>query len=81
MAQANKPLELEVVRLGAGSLFVNSTSFKVIGPMAGDHVHATGVWIPSTKTLIARDLGFNQVHLWFGEHDAATITDWSNGCI
>lgn len=41
--------------------------FEVLGPMQGDHVHATAVWIPEIKTLVAGDLLFNEVHLWTGE--------------
>lgn len=41
--------------------------FEVLGPMQGDHVHATAVWIPAIKTLVAGDLLFNEMHLWLGE--------------
>ena len=41
--------------------------FEVLGPMQGDHVHATAVWIPEIKTLVAGDLLFNEVHLWTSE--------------
>jgi glyoxylase-like metal-dependent hydrolase (beta-lactamase superfamily II) len=41
--------------------------FEVLGPMQGDHVHATAVWIPEIKTLVAGDLLFNEMHLWLGE--------------
>ena len=41
--------------------------FEVLGPMQGDHVHATAVWIPEIKTLAAGDLLFNEMHLWLGE--------------
>jgi glyoxylase-like metal-dependent hydrolase (beta-lactamase superfamily II) len=41
--------------------------FEVLGPMVGDHVHSTAVWIPDAKTLVAGDLLFNEMHLWLGE--------------
>ena len=41
---------------------------RIIGPMQGDHVHATAVWVPDIKALIAGDLLFNKVFLWLGEH-------------
>ncbi len=41
--------------------------FEVLGPMQGDHVHATAVWIPEVRTLAAGDLLFNEMHLWLGE--------------
>lgn len=40
---------------------------EIIGPMQGDHVHSTAVWIPDAKTLVAGDLLFNEMHLWLGE--------------
>jgi glyoxylase-like metal-dependent hydrolase (beta-lactamase superfamily II) len=40
---------------------------EILGPMQGDHVHATAVWIPEAKTLVAGDLLFNEMHLWLGE--------------
>jgi len=40
---------------------------EVLGPMQGDHIHATAVWIPDAKTLVAGDLLFNEMHLWLGE--------------
>jgi len=41
--------------------------FPVLGPMQADHVHATAVWIPDAKTLVAGDLLFDDMHLWLGE--------------
>jgi glyoxylase-like metal-dependent hydrolase (beta-lactamase superfamily II) len=41
--------------------------FEILGPMQGDHVRATAVWIPEIKTLVAGDLLFNEMHLWLGE--------------
>jgi glyoxylase-like metal-dependent hydrolase (beta-lactamase superfamily II) len=40
---------------------------EVIGPLQGDHVHSTAVWIQDAKTLAAGDLLFNEMHLWLGE--------------
>ncbi len=41
---------------------------EILGPLQGDHVHATAVWVPDTKVLIAGDLLFNKIHVWLGEH-------------
>lgn len=41
---------------------------EVIGPLQGDHIHATAVWVPSIKALIAGDLLYNGMFLWLGEH-------------
>ena len=40
---------------------------EVIGPMQGDHLHASAIYIPSLRALIAGDLVFNKIHLWLGE--------------
>jgi glyoxylase-like metal-dependent hydrolase (beta-lactamase superfamily II) len=52
-------------------------TLQVIGPMQGDHVHATALWVPSIKALFPSDLVFNEVHLWLGEHDPEQVTDWA----
>ena len=49
---------------------------EVIGPMQGDHVHATALWVPSIKGLFAGDLLYNEMFLWFGEHGPKEIADW-----
>lgn len=41
---------------------------QILGPIQGDHVHATAVWVPDSKALIAGDLLFNHMHVWLGEH-------------
>lgn len=51
-------------------------ALKVLGPMQGDHVHATALWVPDIKALIAGDLVYNQMFLWFGEHSPAEIAAW-----
>ena len=32
--------------------------------------------IPSIKALFPGDLVYNQMYLWFGEHDAAGVASW-----
>lgn len=53
--------------LAGNSFELEGHRFEVLGPMQGDHVHATAVWIPDAKTLVAGDLLFNEMHLWLGE--------------
>jgi glyoxylase-like metal-dependent hydrolase (beta-lactamase superfamily II) len=53
--------------LTGNSFELEGHRFEVLGPMQGDHVHATAVWIPEIKTLVAGDLLFNEMHLWLGE--------------
>lgn len=40
---------------------------EILGPMQGDHVHSTALYVPALKALICGDLVFNRIHLWFGE--------------
>jgi glyoxylase-like metal-dependent hydrolase (beta-lactamase superfamily II) len=49
------------------SIDLEGHRLEILGPMQGDHVHATAVWIPEIKTLVAGDLLFNEMHLWLGE--------------
>ena len=58
------------------TIMLEGHELKVLGPMQGDHVHATALWVPDIKALIAGDLVYNQMFLWFGEHDAAGIAAW-----
>jgi glyoxylase-like metal-dependent hydrolase (beta-lactamase superfamily II) len=50
---------------------------QVIGPMQGDHVHATALWAPDINALFAGDLVFNQMFLWLGEHGPAERAGWA----
>jgi glyoxylase-like metal-dependent hydrolase (beta-lactamase superfamily II) len=62
--------------LDGDTIMLEGRELKVIGPMPGDHIHATALWAPSIKALFPGDLVYNQMHLWFGEHDAAGIAAW-----
>jgi glyoxylase-like metal-dependent hydrolase (beta-lactamase superfamily II) len=50
---------------------------EILGPMQGDHVHSTAVWVPEAKTLIAGDLLFNEMHLWLGESTPEARRAWA----
>ncbi|AJA09498.1 beta-lactamase-like protein [Sphingopyxis fribergensis] len=41
---------------------------ELVGPVPGDANRITMIWVPQLKTLVASDVLFNEVHLWFGEH-------------
>lgn len=69
MPTAPAPLEGDTIVLEGQPL-------KVIGPLQGDHGHATALWVPSIKALFPGDLVYNEMYLWFGEHDAAAIQAW-----
>jgi glyoxylase-like metal-dependent hydrolase (beta-lactamase superfamily II) len=64
------PLDGDTIRLEGQAL-------QVIGPMQGDHIHATALWAPSIKALFPSDLVFNDVHLWLGEQDPKQWADWA----
>jgi len=40
---------------------------EILGPMQGDHHHATAIYIPSLQTLVTGDIVFNGIHVWLGE--------------
>lgn len=62
--------------LDGDTILLEGRELKVLGPEQGDHVHATALWAPSIMALFAGDLVYNEMHLWFGEHDAAGIAAW-----
>lgn len=63
--------------LEGDTIMLEGHELKVIGPMQGDHVHATALWAPDIKALFAGDLVFNQVHLWLGEHRPENVAAWA----
>jgi glyoxylase-like metal-dependent hydrolase (beta-lactamase superfamily II) len=62
--------------LDGDTILLEGKEIKVLGPMQGDHVHATALWVPSIRALFPGDLVYNQMYLWFGEHDAAGVAAW-----
>jgi glyoxylase-like metal-dependent hydrolase (beta-lactamase superfamily II) len=58
------------------TIMLEGQPLKVIGPLQGDHVHATALWAPSIKALFPGDLVYNEMFLWFGEHDPKAIAAW-----
>jgi glyoxylase-like metal-dependent hydrolase (beta-lactamase superfamily II) len=62
--------------LAGDTILLEGHELKVLGPMAGDHVHATALWAPSIRALFPGDLVFNQMHLWLGEHDPSDVVAW-----
>ncbi|AKH44126.1 glyoxylase-like metal-dependent hydrolase (beta-lactamase superfamily II) [Altererythrobacter atlanticus] len=63
--------------LEGDSIMLEGHELKVLGPMQGDHIHATALWAPSIRALFAGDLVFNQMHLWLGEHDPQQVEGWA----
>jgi glyoxylase-like metal-dependent hydrolase (beta-lactamase superfamily II) len=62
--------------LEGDTIMLEGHELKVLGPMQGDHVHSTALWIPEIEALLPGDLVFNQVHLWLGEHEPANVAAW-----
>lgn len=62
--------------LESDTIMLEGHELKVLGPMQGDHVHSTALWAPDIKALFPGDIVYNQMFLWFGEHDAAAIAAW-----
>jgi glyoxylase-like metal-dependent hydrolase (beta-lactamase superfamily II) len=63
--------------LTGDTILLEGHPLQVIGPMPGDHVHATALWAPEIKALFAGDLVFNQMFLWLGEHGPAERAGWA----
>jgi len=59
-----------------GRIMLEGHEIRVIGPMQGDHIHATALYIPSVDAVICGDLCFDKIHLWLGEHSHAQYDDW-----
>lgn len=51
---------------------------EILGPMQGDHQHATAIHIPSLKTLVAGDIVFHGIHVWLGECTPEQRMEWIN---
>jgi glyoxylase-like metal-dependent hydrolase (beta-lactamase superfamily II) len=62
--------------LASDTIKLEGRELKVLGPLQGDHAHATALWAPSIGALFAGDLVYNQMFLWFGEHNPAAIAEW-----
>lgn len=62
--------------LESDTFYLEGHELKVIGPMQGDHVHATALYAPSIKALFAGDLLYNEMFLWFGEHGRKEVQAW-----
>jgi glyoxylase-like metal-dependent hydrolase (beta-lactamase superfamily II) len=49
---------------------------EIIGPMQGDHRHATALYVPALNALITGDITFHGIHVWLGEHLAEQRAAW-----
>ena len=62
--------------LGIDHIRLEGHKLQILGPMQGNHVHATALWDPRTGTLIAGDLLYNGVFALLGEHRPAQYNAW-----
>jgi glyoxylase-like metal-dependent hydrolase (beta-lactamase superfamily II) len=62
--------------LAGDSFELEGHELRVIGPMQGDHHHATALYAPSAAALFPGDLVYNGMYLWFGEHGREEIAAW-----
>jgi len=58
------------------SFQIEGQELEVLGPMQGDHVHATAIYVPSIKALIAGDIVFEDIYPWLGEHTPERRKAW-----
>jgi glyoxylase-like metal-dependent hydrolase (beta-lactamase superfamily II) len=58
------------------SFQIEGQELQVLGPMQGDHVHATAIYVPALRALIAGDLVFQNIYPWLGEHTPQRRQDW-----
>ena len=63
--------------LEGDTIWLEGQPLKVLGPMAGDHAHATALWAPSIRALFPGDLVYHDMYLWLGEHDASDVAAWA----
>lgn len=62
--------------LTGDTIILEGLEIKIIGPMQGDHCHATAIWVPSIRALFPGDLAFYQMYLWMAEHDSDQVAAW-----
>jgi glyoxylase-like metal-dependent hydrolase (beta-lactamase superfamily II) len=58
------------------SFQIEGQDLEILGPMQGDHVHATAIYVPALRALIAGDIVFQNIYPWLGEHTAERRRDW-----
>src|SRR5690606_35610688 len=58
------------------TIMLEGHELKVVGPMWGDHAISTSLWAPGIRALFPGDLVYNEMFLWFGEHEPADIAAW-----
>jgi len=62
--------------LDGNEIKLEGHQLQIIGPMQGDHIRATALWDPDSRTLVAGDLLYNGVFVFLGEHRPAQWDAW-----
>ncbi|MBC2778952.1 MBL fold metallo-hydrolase [Parasphingopyxis marina] len=62
--------------LDGNTIMLEGHELRILGPMQGDHVHATALYAPDIDALFAGDLLYNGMYMWFGEHGREEIAAW-----
>ncbi|MCB2066396.1 MAG: MBL fold metallo-hydrolase [Erythrobacter sp.] len=77
MLGANGPVHPSApAALEGDTIMLEGHALQVLGPMQGDHPHATALWAPDIAALFPGDIVFYGMHLWLGEHDPENVTAW-----
>ncbi len=72
---ATKPVIPEP--LAGNSLTLEGQALEIHGPVQGDEVANSYVWIPSIKTVITGDIAYQGIFPWTAETNAASRGAWS----
>ncbi|MGH8542954.1 MAG: MBL fold metallo-hydrolase [Gammaproteobacteria bacterium] len=59
-----------------GQITLEGQTIELIALQPAESEHATAVWVPSSKTLIAGDAIFNGVHVWLAGVNAERRENW-----
>jgi glyoxylase-like metal-dependent hydrolase (beta-lactamase superfamily II) len=62
--------------LGADTFSLEGHTLQVIETGYTDTDHSTALWVPDLRLLVVGDAGYNGVHQYMGEADAATRLEW-----
>ena len=62
--------------LDGNEIMLEEHRLQIVGPMQGDHIRATALWDPDSRTLVAGDLLYNGVFVFLGEHRPSQWDAW-----